>query len=152
MYHRGLETIADRLQEKLVDSEYLVHCFDSKITTLISCKLAFESGRQLVIRNGADAESLIVEEREPEEMDLGEYGLTKRISADAYDPAQSRSCVGRRFDRCRLLIGSDDQIRAIGLGFEGRDIAFRNLGDNLIAGGAIVAADASGSTRVVEIP
>lgn len=143
--------IADRLQDRLVDSGYLVHCVDATINALISCRLAFESGRQLVIRNGADGESLIIEDRDPEEMDLGEYGTTKLVSSLEYDPARSRACVGRRLDRCRLICG-DDRIHAIELSFEGKSVTLHNRHDELVTEGSINDIDARERTRLVEMP
>jgi hypothetical protein len=151
MHHPGFQLIADLSQERLVDWGYLVHCFDSTINELISCRLAFESGRHLVIRNAADGESLIIENRDPEEMDLGQYGTTKLVSSLEYDPAQSRACVGRRLDRCRLICG-DDRIYAVELSFEGRSISLYNRDDELVTEGAISDVDAPEGARLVEMP
>lgn len=151
MHHPEFQLIADRLQERLLDSGYLVHCFDSTINALISCRLAFESGRHIVIRNAADGESLIIEERDPEEMDLGEYGATKLVSSLDYDPAQSRACIGRRLDRCRLICG-DDRVHAIELSFEGRSISLHNRDDELVTEGSIRGVDPPDGARLVEMP
>lgn len=139
------------MRERLSGSEYLVHCFNGGITALISCKLAFESQRHIVIRNGADGQSLILDECEPEEMDLGEYGSTRLASSLEYDPANSRPCIGRRLDRCRLLLGGGDAIRAIELSFEGNVISFRNRDDDLVVEPWFGDTNAWAGLRIVEM-
>lgn len=143
--------IENKLHKKLVSAEYLVHCFDSEINALLSCELTFDSGKPLVIRNGADGETLILEEQSIEEMNLEEYGITKLISSSEYDPARIHRSIGLHLDRSRVLLGFQNQIYAVELDFGGNPVIFWNYDDNLKVGGSIEAIETAGSTRLVEI-
>ena len=132
MYCGHVDALSDRLGDKLIEAKYVVHCFNSSITTVISCQLVFNSDTSLVFRNGADGTTLIIEDNQPTEADLGEYGSTKLLPSSVYDPAHIRRCVGHCFNRYRIVATVDATPRAIELQFNGTSIAFYNDDDEFM--------------------